>query len=422
MSDVENAPKPTTGPFLGWRVLGAAFVAQFLAGGVTFASFGVFVIPISEAFDTPRGRLNLAFSIGFIAMGCASPVIGHWLDRGYARTVMVAGAVVAACGLFGLSQATSLLQLGLFFCGAVALGAAMFGMTPSNALAANWFVRRRGLALGITAAGATAASAVGPPLTAWLIDTGSWRDAFLWFGIGTLAIGLPVFLSSAIGRPEDVGQIPDGEPADAPTREPNAPALDVAPVETKALVRDPRLWLIAVGFSLVFTSPIVLMLSVVPFAEDLGFSRQNAAWFFTASLPFSLFGKIAFGAMADRIPPKVAAWIVVTGNVLAWLLLYTNPSYPLFLATGALYGLGIGATAPLNGIMLGLCFGRSAFGRASGLGALASLPLISGAPAVAGLLYDSTGGYHAVFLMQVGLLFMGGVLLSLVRFPAPQNT
>lgn len=416
MSAAEASSPATERPFLGWRVLGAAFVAQFLAGGVTFASFGVFVIPLSEAFATPRGRLNLAFSIGFVVMALSGPVVGHWLDRGYARTVMVIGAIVSAAGLFGLSQGTSLLQMAVFFCGPVALGAATFGMTPSNTLAANWFLRRRGLALGITAAGATLASAVAPPLAAWLIDTVTWRGAFHWFAIGTLAIALPVFLSSAIGRPEDVGQRPDGDPDTPQTDDATGPSIEATPIETRELVRDPRLWLISVGFSLVFTSPIVIMLSLVPFAVDLGFSKQDAAWFFTAAAPFSLFGKIAFGAMADRIPPKVAAWIVVTGNMLTWLLLYTDPSYPMYLAIGALYGLAIGATAPLNGIMLGLCFGRTAFGRASGLGALASLPLISGTPAVAGILLDTTGGYHAVFMMQVGLLLLGGVLLSLVRF------
>ena len=46
------------------RVVGAAFTAQFLMVSVTFSAFGVFVIPLSEAFDTPRGRLNLGFSLG----------------------------------------------------------------------------------------------------------------------------------------------------------------------------------------------------------------------------------------------------------------------------------------------------------------------------------------------------------------------
>jgi sugar phosphate permease len=420
-SDLSNTRGATGAArgFLGWRVLAAAFVAQLLASGLTFASFGVFVIPLSAEFDTPRGRLNLAFSLGFIVMGGMGPIVGHWMDRGHARIVMVSGIVIAGLGLFGLSQAESLWQLGVFFCGFIALGTAMFGMTPATTLVANWFIRRRGLALGVAAAGATMASLVSPPLAAWLIEHVGWRGAFLWFGVGAFAIGLPVFFLWAIARPEQVGQRPDGDHANVPAHAPRTEESADGQVDTKRLVRDARLWLISVGFSLVFTSPIIIMLSVVPFGEDLGFSKLNAAWFFTASAPFSILGKITFGAMADRIPPKLAAWIVVLGNMLVWMLLYTNPSYPMFLAIGAIYGLAIGATAPLNGVMLGLCFGRIAIGRASGLGGLASLPLISGTPAVAGYLYDSTGNYHAVFVMQVALLLIGGVLLSFVRFERP---
>ena len=64
------------------------------------------------------------------------------------------------------------------------------------------------------------------------------------------------------------------------------------------------------------------------------------------------------------------------------------------------------------------CFGREAFGRASGIGGLAGLPLIALAPVVAGYLYDTTGSYHVVFLLQSGLLLLGGILVTFVRIPS----
>lgn len=330
---------------------------------------------------------------------------------------MVTGSAIAGVGLILLSRATELWQLAIAFCGIVAVGAALFGLGPSQALVANWFVRRRGLALGFAVAGATVASLVAPPLAAYLIDTVGWRAALAWFGAGTLAIGMPAFSLLVIARPELVGQAPDG---DAPEAEslPHGAALPApAPVETGELVRDRRLWLLAVGFALVFTSPIVMVLVLVPFAEDLGYSRQNAAYFFSAAAPFSLLGKIAFGALADRLSARFAIWLVVLGNVFAWLLLTSDPSYPLLLATGAVYGLAIGAAGPLYGVVIGLCFGRLAFGRASGIGGLAGLPIIAGAPALSGFLYDTTGSYQAVFMVQMALLLVGGGLLSLVRIP-----
>jgi sugar phosphate permease len=412
-------PASAARPFYGWRVVGAGFTAQMLSTGVTFAPFGVFVIPLSEAFDVTRGKLSLALSIAFLAMGVMGPIVGRWLDRGHARVVMLSGTLLAAAGLFGIARAATLWQLGFFFCGVVAIGASFFGMTPSMALVASWFVRRRGLALGITVAGATVASFVTPPLAAYLIDHVGWRGAFAYFGVGILVIGLPVFGAFAIARPESVGQRPDGDPPEEETApdsdDSSAPASQG--IETAALIRDPRLWLLAVGFGLVFTSPIVMILALVPFAEDLGISRQNAAYFFSAAAPFSLLGKIVFGALADRIAPHRAIWLVVIGNMIVWALLYTDPNYSMLLVIGAIYGVGIGATGPLHGVILGRCFGRVAFGRASGIGGLGSLPLIALAPALAGYLYDTTGSYHVVFIVQVVALLMGGLLLSFVRIP-----
>jgi MFS family permease len=417
MNEIVSAPRP----FYGWRVVSAAFTAQLLSTGVTFAAFGVFVIPLSQAFETTRGTLSFGLSIAFLAMGAMGPLVGRWLDRGHARVMMISGTLIAAAGLFGLSRATELWQMALLFCGVITIGAAIFGSTPSMALVASWFVRRRGLALGFTVAGATVASFVTPPLAAYLIDHVGWRGTFVYFGVAVLVIGLPVFGSFVIARPESIGQRPDGDPppaADADALGSDAVAPTALPeIDTAELIRDSRLWLLSVGFGLVFTSPIVMILSLVPFAEDLGIARQNAAYFFSAAAPFSLLGKIVFGALADRIPPHPAIWLVVAGNVLVWSLLYTDPGYAMLLGIGALNGLAIGAIGPLHGVVVGRCFGRVAFGRAIGIGGLAALPLIAFAPALSGYLYDSTGSYHTVFGVEAAALLLGGLILSFVRIP-----
>jgi len=411
---METSEAGSERPFFGWRVVGAAFVAQLLGSAVTLSAFGNFVVPLSETFDVQRGRLNLGASLAIVAMGVLGPFVGRWLDRGLARPMMLIGTAVSGLGLMLLSRTTSLWQMALVFCVIVAGGTALFGHLPSMTVVANWFVRRRGLALGITVAGATVSSWVAPASAEALIAALGWRGAMLGFGLVTLVLGLPVFAYAAIGRPEAIGQTPDGDP---PLRGVEGVSPEPPSIETAELIRDPRIWLVAIGFGLVFTSPIVMIVSLVPYGRDLGFSGQQASSFFLTMAPFSLIGKLVFGALADRIPPKPAIALVVIMNVLVWALLWMDPSYTTFLVIGALYGVGVGATTPLHGVVLGLCFGREGFGRASGIGGLASLPLIALSPMVAGLLYDSTGSYHATFVVQAGLLVVGGLLLSAVRIP-----
>jgi predicted MFS family arabinose efflux permease len=400
-------------PFHGWRVVAAAFVAQLVSNGCTFLSFGVFVIPLSEAFETTRGTISAAPGLAMLAMGAVSPFLGRAIDGGPLRGIMLAGVALLSAGLLLLSLATSLWQMALVFCALVAVGAAMCGPLAANALVVNWFVRRRGLALGVAVAGATAASFLMPPLAAFLIDRLGWRGALAGLGVFAAALALPVFFAFVVPRPEDVGQTPDGDPA----RE----AASGGPLplpETGALLRDPNLWLIALAFAFVFASPVVMHLHLVPWAEDQGLSRQRAAYFFTAMAPFSLLGKIAFGAVADRIDPRRATWIAVSFLIATWCLLLTEPGYPAFLAIGAIYGLGVGAVAPIHGVVVGACFGRGGFGRVMGIGGLAGLPIIALSGPLAGFLYDATQDYELAFSSMAASLVAAALLVAFLRVPA----
>ncbi len=416
---IEAERQSRTRSFLGWRIVGIGFIANFLSTAITLATFGTFVAPVSMAFDVPRSTIGLGMSVTFLVMGLLGPFVGALLDRGWARFMMAAGSLIAGTGLILISRAETLGQAGVLFCGVVGIGAALFGIMPSMALTANWFIKRRGLAIGIAVAGATIASYAGPALAQYLIDAHGWRVAIMVFGAGTILIGFPAFAGLVVGRPEDVGQIPDGESL---SKDPESDSTLEAPVlATRELLRDSRLWLLAVGFGLVLTSPVVLTPMVVPFGLDLGFTGQQANVFFLAMIPFSLLGKVVIGGLADVAPIKPAIGLVVLANMLVWVLFYVEPGYTLFVVSGAVYGLGIGGAMPLQGVSLGRCFGRANFGRAAGLGGLVMIPVIASASAASQLLLGATGSYHMSFLVQIGLLVLGGCLLAIVRIPQTEG-
>jgi len=407
-------------PFQGWRVLSVCLTAQFLSASVTFAPFGAFVVPFIEEFGTTRAQMSSVFSIAFVGMGVLGPLVGSLLDRGHARRIMMTGLALNALALIAMSRATDLWWIGTLFCIAACAGAAFYGMTPSMWLATQWFDRRRGLALGVTVAGATLGTMIGAPVAAWLIEQFGWRDAVAIIATAALLLGFPLFARFAIARPADVGQFPDGDPAPEPDEswgaDGTAPPGDQT-LETGVLVRDPRLWLLALGFALIFSSPIVAMTAIIPFGEGLGFSSLDAAFFLTASGPFSILSKVGFGWASDRLAPRLAIWLVASFNALAWGLLLVVPNYTIFLVIGAIYGIGIGAAGPLQALILSRCFGPTAFGRVSGIGGLAGLPIIAGAPVIANVLTDSTGSYHSAFQLEVAYMIVGATLASLARIP-----
>lgn len=412
MQSLAAAARTAPLPFLGWRVVAAAFVGQLVANSCTFSAFGVFVIPLAEEFHTTRGVISNGLGMAMLAMGFLSPFIGHWIDRGPVRRIMLGGVALCSAGLLLLSRASELWQLALLFCTAVSLGAALFGSLPSMALVGKWFVRRRGLALGIAVAGSTVSSAAAPALAAFLVDAVGWRDAIALFGIGALLVATPVFALTVVRSPEDVGQHPDGAAEPLPEV-----TSSVAGTSVRALLRDRNFLLAAMGFALVFTSPIVTTTHLVSFAEDLGVSRRDASWVLSAVATCSLLGKIVFGLVVDRVDPRHALYLAVALLAGGWAVLLGDPGYTGLLLAGSLMGLGIGAVLPVQGVVLGLVFGRAGFGQVMGLGGLLTLPFIAGAGPAVGRLYDMTGRYDVAFGAEIAVLLLAGVLFAGLRFP-----
>ena len=404
--------QPAVRPFHGWRIVAAGFTGQLVANSCTFAAFGVFVIPLAEEFRTSRGAISGGLGIAMLVMGLAGPVVGRAMDRGPVRRIMVGGVLLCSAGLLLLSRASELWQLALVFGTAVSLGAALYGPLPTTTLVGKWFVRRRGLALGLSVAGATVAGAAAPALAALLLEAFGWRSAVALFGVGSFALAAPVFALFVIRSPEDVGQHPDGGP-----EEHAAAQGDGSGGSARALLRDRNFYLVALGFALLFTSPIVATAHLVPFAEDLGVARTRASYLLSAVALFSLLGKLLFGLVADRVHPRHALAVAVGFLVGAWLVLLGEPDYAGLLLAGCLMGFGIGSVAPLHGVIVGLCFGRAGFGQVMGLGGLLSLPLIAGSAPLAGRLFDVSGSYRVAFAGEVGALLVAGLLLGFVRFP-----
>ncbi len=409
--------------FLGWRMVAVAFASQFIFSATGIGIVGNLVGPMSDSFAIAPTSIGVAPAYAILLMGIAGPFIGRAMDSGYARPMMTAGALMAGVGLVAIAKSATFGQATAAFALLVCPGSAMFGALPAMTLVSNWFVRRRGLALGVTIAGATFASGFAPVLAGYLIETEGWRTMLLYFGTFTAVVGVPLFVSFVIARPEELGQRPDGDrEGDATSSEEAAYADSLVPLPTAELARDYQLWLQAAGYGLVLTSPVVMIAVLIPFAENsLGLSQVEAGLFFTAMVPFSLAGKVIIGGLADVAPLKPAIALIVVANALSWWILSLEPSYRLFLVAGAVYGVGIGGAAPLHGVLTGRLFGRANFGRASGLGGIVGVPLLALANIGSQMLYAATDSYPTMFMAQIGLLLLGGSMLMPLRIPSPEE-
>ena len=410
--DAPLGPPQASRPFRGWWVVSGAFISQALSAGLCFNGFGVFVVPLAKSFESTVGTISMGLTIGMVVMAVIGPMIGRAADHGYVRVVMVAGVALLGLGLHLTALSAALWQAGLAFCLLMCVGAAMTGQIPTMTVVGNWFDRRRGIALGITVAGATVASMSAPAVGEWLIAEQGWRGALHSMGTIAFLLGIPAIAGLIIGRPSDVGQLPDGEDAGREMVAVSSP--EASPVS----LRDPNVWLVSLGFAFLFASPVVISVHMPGYLTNLGIGGVGGVGaYFLAMGPASLLSKLIFGAVADRVNLRLALYAAIGVLGLSWVFVLFIPLEGRLWLAGAVFGLGVGAVGPLQGFVAAACFGRGAVGRVMGYMGLLGLPLVAGSPSLVGMLFDFQGHYETGFYLMAATLLVSAVLFALVRIP-----
>ena len=164
--------------FYGYYLIAVTFVFLVLFNGCAVSVFSLFVQPLEVSLGWGRGQVMAGFTFFYLLVGFASPVVGRFVDRYGARPVMPIGAATMGLGLLLLSRTS---DLWLFYLGyaIVGTGAAALGPVPCSAVISNWFKRKRGIALGLMAAGIGAGGVVMAPFVGFMLTRFDWRTAYL---------------------------------------------------------------------------------------------------------------------------------------------------------------------------------------------------------------------------------------------------
>src|SRR5579872_2947397 len=165
--------------FPGWRMLAGAVVGlAFSPGPLVFGALGLFVPHLQSTFGWNRGQILFSLTLFNLAAVIASPYTGRLLDRFGVRAVLFPSLVALALGFVTTAFFThSLISLYVIAAlwGALTVGTQSISYTK---LIGGWFVRHRGLAIGIAAAGLGMGYTIVPLIVAQLLTHLSWQPAF----------------------------------------------------------------------------------------------------------------------------------------------------------------------------------------------------------------------------------------------------
>jgi MFS family permease len=341
--------------FRGWWIVAVAIVGQcFGLAPMLVYTFGIFAKPLAQEFKTNRGSIALAVSLLDLVITFAAPGAGRLVDRYGARRVIIISYFGFAASLVGLSLVQPPLSLlyGLYaFSGLV--GIATVPVTFSRVVA-NWFDRKRGLALGFASTGIGLGAFIMPSLTQFLIDWGGWRRAYLGLAVMSLGIALPVVWIFLKGSPEEVGLLPDGVTSEGiPVVRVNPPAG----MRVGEAMRTLTFWQMCGIFFTVGACGNGTIAHVAPLLTDRGISGRSAALAASIFGAASIVGRVANGYLVDRFfAPRVAA-VLFAGAAAGVAILWSGLTGSAVFLAAALVGLAIGAESDVMPFLVSRYFG-----------------------------------------------------------------
>lgn len=407
--------------YFGWFVVAASALIYALIIGSTFASFGLFVLPVSEEFGLSRAEINTGLIILNLGNAAMAPFIGRMLDRISAKRVMAISAVLLGGSLMVLALSQSLWLNAAVIAVPVAVGVLGSGTISVSVMIARWFTVYRGRAMALAAIGMSLGGIVVTPVIGWLIAAEGWRTALLVIGA---AVGV-LLLILALGLRERPG--PDDHETRGEAAAKSGPVPLTRPVSQEppptagSILRLPLFWVLGIGIAMGSGVNQGLMISLVPLALESGLTTMESASLISVTGIAGIGSMLLLSVIADRWDrTMMLSVLTLTGAVPCGLLLVAD-SFPALVFTSVVIGLSLAVVAPIYIALLADRFGLAAFGTVRGL--IVPVMSVMGALSVRfiGEIYDRTGDYHLGLWIYLFIdIAAAALILSTIRMRSPK--
>jgi MFS transporter, OFA family, oxalate/formate antiporter len=372
----------------------------------------LFVKPLNTATGWSVAEIQVAFSL-FVALETWLTPIQGWIVDGLGarngpRLMVAFGGALVAIGWIVQSIAASLpvLYIGAMLAGTGA--GAVYATAVGNAV--KWFPDRRGLAVGLTAAGFGAGAALTVVPVRIVIDAYGYGAAFFWFGLGQGAI---TFVLAWWMRAPITGEAPASA----------APKIIQSNVSysPKEMMATPVFWVLYVMFVIVSASGLMATAQIAVIAKDFNVGDTVIIAGGVSTLTLALLvdnvangaARPFFGWISDNIGRENTMAIAFgLGGVSYWLLGALGTSPWAFVVFAGLIFLTWGE---IFSLFPSTC--TDSFGPKFATANLSFLYTAKGLSAflvpVANLIKAATGGWHMVFVVTA---IMNFVVVALALF------
>ncbi|RVU35257.1 MFS transporter [Hwanghaeella grinnelliae] len=370
--------------FFGWRVVvSASTVAMF---GWGFGLYGppIYLQSVIERTGWPVALVSAAVTVHFLVGAITVASMPALYGRFGATRTTAFGVVALAAGVLGWSVSSHPAFLFLSAC-VTGCGWATMGAVALNGFVSPWFVRRRPFALSLAYNGATLGGVVMTP--AWVLTINALDFAGAALVIGSIMIAVVFTLLAVVlsKRPHDVGQCPDGDPAEVA-----APRQDTDRPMPK-LRRNRAFLTLAAGMSIGLFGQVGLLAHLYSLLRPI-LGEINSGYLLSGATASAVLGRSLFGWLmppgADRRTMAALSYGVQIIGCLC-LIAGLNGSDLLAIAGVMLFGFGIGNATSLPPLIVQVEFPEVQVQKVVSLVVSASQGTFAFAPAIFGLLRET---------------------------------
>ncbi len=399
--------------FYGWVVVAVTAIVVLITAGVRSAP-GAFLLTMTVEPGWSTASVSFAAAAGLVVFGFAGPVSGWLMGRIGVKNVVLLSLVMTGAALLATSLVREIWQLTLLFGLVSGFGTGLVASVLGPTVATRWFVKDRGLVVGLFGASNSAGQLVFFPFLTALSVTVGWRAGAIVLGVISLALIAPVLVWLR-NDPADVGLRPRGatEGAIAHVQPPDRGVM-------RGAIRTSDFWFLAGTFFVCgATSNGLVGQHFIPHAVDHGFTAVAASGALAVMGVFNFIGTLASGWLTDRFDPRRLLLIYYGFRGVSLLFLPFVHDTMTIAAFAILFGLDYIATVPPTVALVADRFGQHNVGVVYGWVFASHMVGAAIAAWVAGLVRENVGDYAAAFVAAGWIAIVAGFAALAIRRKGP---
>lgn len=404
--------------FFGWWVLAALFIIYSITNGVILNTLPLFYPELIREYGWTQDQVTRPAQLLFLLVALVSPFAGTWMDRFSIKNMMYAGTVLILSGFYLFSKTNSIgMLMGAYFI--FALGITFAGIIPSMKIITNWFVRYRGIAVGILLVGSSIGGALFNQVAGYLIQTQGWRTGVLMLGIlATVVILIPLMMAVKV-HPSAEGLVPDGGKILSDNS--GEPHWEHPGISYKDLFSNRVFYLMVFVTGTMWFCIVGVIQHQALFFKDLTttvVSKDVLSVFFLCSV----LGKIIFGKLSDQYSKRNIMFLAVinlTAGAFILTIINSNPDVLLWVYA-VVFGIGFSGTFTMIQLLIAEYYHGKTYGKVLGL--FTMVDTLSGVVGIMmlGLIRTKMGSYQQGFWVLMIVCIIAAVCVLFL--PGKQKT